>query len=358
MTCRGYFRFAGFFQRLFLLPLCLSLAGGCAWGLAKQRDYRQDMRDFVGLISAKGKQANVNFIVIPQNGHELLTVNGEADGAVAQAYLDAIDGVGREDLFYGYGEDNVATPAAEWNRMSEFMDAAEAQGVHALVTDYCSTQAFIDDSYSQSETRGYVSFAADERDLTAIPAYPAAPYEENSNDIATLTDAQNFLYLINPSEFASREAFLTALGATNYDVLIVDLFFEEVALTAADIALLRTKANGAARLVIAYLSIGEAEDYRNYWDPSWTAHPPAWLAEENPDWPGNFKVRYWDPSWQEIIVGEDSNFTRILDAHFDGVYLDIIDAYEYFEAAQEPGGRERGKTRQRAAVPARGTAFA
>jgi len=56
------------------------------------------------------------------------------------------------------------------------------------------------------------------------------------------------------------------------------------------------------------------------------------LEEENPNWEGNYKVRYWEPEWQDIIYGNDSSYLKkILDAGFDGVYLDIIDAFEYFE---------------------------
>jgi cysteinyl-tRNA synthetase len=56
------------------------------------------------------------------------------------------------------------------------------------------------------------------------------------------------------------------------------------------------------------------------------------MAEENPEWEGNYKVKYWEKEWQDIIFGnEDSYLQKILDAGFDGVYLDIIDAFEYFE---------------------------
>src|SRR3989338_10369923 len=66
-----------------------------------ERDYRQDMRDFVQVISAYAKGIKPGFIVIPQNGHILLTENGEVTGVPALAYMKAIDGIGREDLFYG-----------------------------------------------------------------------------------------------------------------------------------------------------------------------------------------------------------------------------------------------------------------
>lgn len=79
------------------------------------------------------------------------------------------------------------------------------------------------------------------------------------------------------------------------------------------------------------MSIGEAEDYRWYWQKQWNSKPPAFLCSENPEWKGNYKVKYWYPDWQTIICGEDSYLSKIIQADFDGVYLDIIDAFEYFE---------------------------
>ena len=42
--------------------------------------------------------------------------------------------------------------------------------------------------------------------------------------------------------------------------------------------------------MFAYLSLGEAEDYRFYWQPSWNSRKPAWLHGENPGWRGNYLV--------------------------------------------------------------------
>jgi cysteinyl-tRNA synthetase len=275
------------------------------------RDYRQEMRNFVQAISSYAKAVEPDFVVIPQNGHELLTEDGEASGSSATAYVGAIDGVGREDLFYGYTRDNLATPPSERDRMIAFMDLAETSDVEALV---------------------YTSFAADSRELDTIPAYPVDPFAVNDEDIRSLALAKNFLYLINPDSFSDKDAFLNAAGETGYDVLIVDLFYDGVALTESEVSSLKSKANGASRLVVAYMSIGEAEDYRYYWQTDWEESPPSWLEEENPNWPGNYKVRYWDPAWQGVIFGDSSSYLdMILYAGLDGVYLDIIDAFEYFE---------------------------
>ncbi len=122
---------------------------------------------------------------------------------------------------------------------------------------------------------------------------------------------------------------LVAIGETAYDLIVMDYAAEggdDTAFTAAEIAALK-RSPGGDKIVLAYMSIGEAEDYRFYWQNDWESGNPTWLDIENPDWEGNYKVRYWDPGWQAIIFDYTD---RLLDAGFDGAYLDIIDAYEYF----------------------------
>jgi len=319
---------------LAITTVLISARGDCSTGHepATERNYRQDMRDFVQGISTYTKGIKPNFIVIPQNGHELLTEDGEETGTPAATYLDAIDGVGREDLFYGYDDGDVATPALERDYMVSFLDIAGKSDIEVLVTDYCLTQSFVDDSYYQNAARDYISFAADHRELDNIPDYPAYPCNVNASNVTSLAGAKNFLYLINPGSFPSRDIFLDAVRETDYDIIIIDLFYEDTPLSASEVASLKIKANEGFRLIIAYMSIGEAEDYRYYWHTEWETDPPSWLAEKNPEWPGNYKVQYWNKGWQNIIYGKDDSYLKkILDVGFDGVYLDIVDAFEYFE---------------------------
>ena len=58
------------------------------------KNYKQEMRIFVQGISAYAKGIKSGFIIIPQNGHELLTADGEEGGSPAADYIDAVDGVG------------------------------------------------------------------------------------------------------------------------------------------------------------------------------------------------------------------------------------------------------------------------
>ena len=295
-------------------------------------DFKQEMRNFVKKISQYAKEINDDFIIIPQNGQEIITQNGESDGLPMSDYLSAIDGTGREDLFYGYDTDNEPTSEDDKNYLIAFCDLCEQNGIEVLTTDYCNGQDKMDNSYMLNQMKGYISFAAPKRDLNIIPDYPLQPFNVNNNDIMTLKDARNFLYLINPEKFATKQDFINAISATDYDLIIMDYFLNDQAFSSSEIAQLKTKQNTGKRLVISYLSIGEAEDYRYYWQNDWEKNPPDWLENENSDWEGNYKVKYWDEDWQNIICGTDNSYLKkILDAGFDGVYLDIIDAFENFD---------------------------
>ncbi len=308
-------------------------------------DYKQLMREFVQKISRYARSFNPDFIVIPQNGNELLAVDGLPGGAASLDYIGAISGIGQEDLFYGYKRENTATSKKDSEYLLNLLHTARANSIQVLVTDYCRHHRKVDDSYRKNSEQGFISFAAPNRELKRIPDYPNPLFNENKLDIKKLSEAKNFLYLLNPEEFGTKDDFLQSLGNTNYDCLIIDAFFEDSSgssdwLKSRDVALLKSKKNGGSRLVIAYMSIGVAETYRYYWHESWDknkdgrADPaaPDWLTEENPDWEGNYKVRYWDPGWQSIIYGNDNSYLKnIIDNGFDGVYLDIIDAFYYFE---------------------------
>jgi len=124
------------------------------------------------------------------------------------------------------------------------------------------------------------------------------------------------------------------IAATPFDVLVVDYSrdgSDEGALTAAEVKRLQMKPDGTRRVVLAYMSIGEAEEYRFYWKwywgYLWGLLAPSWRSDHNAEWKGNYAVRYWSPDWQKIILGpDDSYMSRILTAGFDGVYLDKIDS--------------------------------
>ncbi len=146
----------------------------------------------------------------------------------------------------------------------------------------------------------------------------------------------SFAYVLQADALAKTKAAVVAqLTACGRDWLVLDArFSSEQPWTREDLATIR--AGRAGRKVIAYLSIGEAEDYRVYWQPAWDANhdgkpdsgAPDFLLAQNPEWKGNYRVKYWQAAWQKIILVE---VDQIMAAGFDGVYLDIVDGFETFE---------------------------
>ncbi len=116
---------------------------------------------------------------------------------------------------------------------------------------------------------------------------------------------------------------------TPSDYLVVDAMVRtpDTGFSAIDVSRLKEK-HGT---VLAYVSIGEAEDFRGYFKAEWKKTPPAWLGKANPDWEGAVKVRYWDPDWQAIVL---SAIRQAAESGFDGAYLDIVDGYEYWSDSE------------------------
>jgi cysteinyl-tRNA synthetase, unknown class len=121
------------------------------------------------------------------------------------------------------------------------------------------------------------------------------------------------------------------ISASGFDLAVVDYSADgsdEHAFSKVDVAKMKMRDGKSDRILLSYLSIGEAEDYRYYWKPSWTDSRPEWVMPENEEWGGNYPVDFWHPDWQRTIYGEAGAFLdKIIAAGFDGVYLDRIDVY-------------------------------
>ncbi|MFH0977055.1 MAG: endo alpha-1,4 polygalactosaminidase [Spirochaetota bacterium] len=292
------------------------------------------MRKFVELISARAKKINPSFAVVPQNAMDLITYNSKADGGIAKSYLASIDAAGCEELFYGHSEDGKRTAADTTDYFLNYLKIMKNNAKAILVIDYVADKKQAFNSFTLNNKHGFISFQAN-RELTKIPSWI---FSRNDDAVTDIHKAKNFLYLLNASQFRSVDAYLSALKKTWHDLIVIDAFFWGKMLTRNQVALLQKKPSGKKRLVLAYLSIGEAEDYRYYWKQEWKQSRPLFLERENPEWKGNYKVKYWMDEWKEIITGRvdgtgftDSYLKKILDAGFDGVYLDVLDAAYYFE---------------------------
>ena len=265
---------------------------------ATKRNYRTVMRGFVQTISAAAKKAHPGFLVVPQGGVGLLTDAGKP----AAEYLAAIDGVGQEEVFYGYdNKDNRKTPKKETDFFLAQLRVATKAGKPVLSIDYASKRNLIDDAYSRNAAAGFIPFVADRRGLDRVPVYPAKPVNENSASVKLLKDAKNFLYVIDGGKFGSKEKYFAALAKTNHDLLVIDPFTNDWTVGAGDVKPLKIKGNGGRRLVLCYVSIGEAEDYRFYWKKGWKPGRPAFIGKEDPQWKHNFAVQVLGPGVAEDL---------------------------------------------------------
>lgn len=144
----------------------------------------------------------------------------------------------------------------------------------------------------------------------------------------------SFAYILQADSFAkTKPAAVAKLKESGRDWIVLDATFAgDTPWEQSDLDAIRS--GKAGRKVVAYLSIGEAEDYRPYWQSEWvsngrrTAAAPVWLGIENPDWKGNYQVKYWNADWQKLMLTAiDDTMAR----GFDGVYLDIVDGFQTYE---------------------------
>ena len=166
-----------------------------------------------------------------------------------------------------------------------------------------------------------------------------------------------------------RKAYIKELAESAWDVFYIDAHFDMGSLTKDEVEILKWKPQGGRRQVIAYLSIGTTELYRWYADPvmvdpgtgsflrgaveggafmparekSGNAGTPNWMLW--PAYSGQYSDEstpiWWHPEWRDIIVRGGSAYKkpgynhsqfaegrssidRIVDAGFDGVYLDNV----------------------------------
>jgi cysteinyl-tRNA synthetase len=143
-------------------------------------------------------------------------------------------------------------------------------------------------------------------------------------------EVDNWLYQLQGYE----ESTLETIGDTTFDLIVMDYSQsgdESGEWTAEQIDALK-QSTGGPKKVVSYLSIGEAEDYRFYWQQAWQPNNPSWIVSENPIWPGNFVVEFWNEQWQDIVFGY---LDRIIDQGFDGAYLDLVDVHEQFNGRMD-----------------------
>ncbi len=164
--------------------------------------------------------------------------------------------------------------------------------------------------------------------IIVATAVPTASAQERVNGLLSAKSWAFQLKNLGPEQQAK-------IAASPFDLVVIDSEQfpqdKEIPLTREEVERMKRKPDGSRRLVIAYFSVGEAENYRYYWKPEWNRQKPSWIGKENKQWGGNFLVQYWDPTWQNIIMGGQKSFAdQVINSGFDGFYIDRVDAYYYY----------------------------
>lgn len=176
-----------------------------------------------------------------------------------------------------------------------------------------------------------------ERYLAAELFYPKNKTTTLRNAISgnSLSSIRSWMYQIQD---LNEDGAVQILAATDYDMLVVEPgqnFSESPYESQQIVNRLHEKPDGTPRVVLAYIDIGQAEDYRTYWQDDWTPPTdgargsPDFLVAADPDgWEGNYPVAYWDDAWQSLWLGPDGIVADLARLGFDGVFLDWIEAYD------------------------------
>ncbi|HHO56058.1 MAG TPA: hypothetical protein ENK21_06685 [Trueperaceae bacterium] len=142
-----------------------------------------------------------------------------------------------------------------------------------------------------------------------------------------IEEVDNWFYYLG---FDDLEKNYKAILASDYDLVVIEPVFTEKNNLDYDISkFVNALHNKKDRLVVAYIDIGQAEEWRSYWQADWVLGNPEWIVATDPDgWEGNYPVAYWYKDWQDIFLNPKTGYLqKLLDAGFDGVYLDWIEAY-------------------------------
>ncbi|MBT3990793.1 MAG: hypothetical protein HON14_08610 [Rhodospirillaceae bacterium] len=306
-------------------------------------DPAQAMRDLVRDISKYARKFNRNFSIVTQGGIELLEKIDAIDTSrrsPAGTYMRTLDGVNIQGLNFHppvEGKAETVTDKKVRANLVRLADLGKRRGLKIFVTDFGANAKSVQESIKVNQAKGFVTFAAKGAGsnyiFDSIPKFPQRPISENPKNIVGLGGVKNFLYLTDSSQFDRQQDLVLALSNTNFDVIITDVFHKgRRPFVKAAIQGMKFKKLGARRLVFAYMNIGAAESFRYYWKDNWREGSPNFLSGPTPGNPDKYNVQYWQPGWRKIITGNTKSYLYgIVAQGFDGVVLDGLDSYKFFE---------------------------
>lgn len=305
-------------------------------------DFRESMRQLVQAVSAYGRSLNPNFVIVAQNGLDLVTKPDPQDDTLlfpARTYIRSINAVLQPNLIKTLqSADPKEDPAITAARTQLAANAKTAKnlGVDVFNLEFATKATDIDSLYAASAKQGFTPFVAASPVLGHIPAYPRSAFNANPTSLRDTTQAKNFLYIAHSQGFGVTRDFVQAMSNTNHDVIITNVFHGRVPLSKLEVERLKYKKLGARRLVLAEIDISSAATYDYFWQPGWGQGAPAFINMAFREDPDRYRTLYWDPAWQSVLIGGTASYIYgILDLGFDGVLLKGVDGWRYFESGGE-----------------------
>ena len=150
--------------------------------------------------------------------------------------------------------------------------------------------------------------------LTLAASVLAAPAPASASSL--LNGAQSWAYQLQGDA--------SGIARTGADVVVVDADHMR-----GSVAKLKQKPGGGRRVVIGYLAIGEVETYRSYYKSCCAGSRPDWVTGKTQGWANNYVVQFWRPEWKAIVK---QRVDQMMNAGFDGIYIDRVDTYESIKA--------------------------
>lgn len=327
-------------------PAPNSLSNGRGSGIntgKPEQDFIEEMREYVVAISRWAKSYRSDFSILAMNGLELteflettlFATRGTAEPA--RNYLRALDGILIEAPFYGFENYGDPTNTEETKYLLGYLERLKFEGLQYLVVDYTNKLEDMRKARAQLSELDALYYAAPPpgMQLSSLAKVPNTPIGSNPHVIDNIRQSKNYAMVLDSAPYGTKDAYLEALLATNYDTLIIDPFHRgTIPLTYNDMNRLRYKKTGTPRNLIAYLNIATAETYRYYWKSGWRTGSPDFISEGNllARWGQEHHVHYWTREWQSIIYGSEGSYLgNIMKLGFDGVLLGGIDEYSWWQ---------------------------
>ena len=304
-------------------------------------DPRQRMRNMVGDISAYVRSANSGFVVMTYDGLDLLERVDPIDPAkraAAATYIRTIDGFVVPELNFHPPDEHgdIKTEDKVRGEMQRLTDIGQQRGLRVWSIDFAKDAAMASESIKLALSKSYIPFPSLDPSYRFARLPAGRPVNENPQAITGLNHVKNFLMLTDTSAWDTQEEFVLAVGNTNYDAVVIDVFHRgRTPMTARTVEALKYKKLGTRRLVLAYIDIGHADSSRYYWKPGWHEGSPAFIAAPTNNNPDKYTVQYWDPAWRDVLFGNANSYIYgIVQQGFDGIVLDGVEAFHFFEGEQ------------------------